>query len=81
MVVSGGWVQVPTCPRVAQRSISTIHGVTEDRLSGDTLRVGVLLDDSDAGRKKGAEISVEEVSPWLRSCKICLSRAFPSSLV
>lgn len=81
VVVPGGWVQVPSFPRLAQESISTIHGVTEDRLSGDTLRVGVLLDDSDAGRKKGAAISVEEVSPWLRSCKICRSKAFPSSLV
>lgn len=43
--------------------------------------MGVLLADNDAGRKKGAAISVDEVSPWLRSCKICRRRAFPSSLV
>lgn len=63
------------------RSISIVHGVTEDRLSGETRRVGVLLADNDAGRKKGAAISVDDVSPWLRSCRICRSRAFPSSLV
>lgn len=63
------------------RGASIAHGVTEDRLSGETRRVGVLLADSDAGRKKGVAISVEEVSPWLRSCKICRSSAFPSSLV
>lgn len=43
--------------------------------------MGVLLADNDAGRKKGAAISVDDDSPWLRSCKICRSRAFPSSLV
>lgn len=43
--------------------------------------MGVLLADNDAGRKKGEAISVDEVSPWLRSCKICRRRAFPSSLV
>lgn len=63
------------------RGISIVQGVTEDRLSGETRRVGVLLADNDAGRKKGAAISVDEVSPWLRSCKICRRRAFPSSLV
>lgn len=74
----------PTCNvtfNAQVRSISIVHGVTEDRLSGETRRVGVLLADNDAGRKKGAAISVDEVSPWLRSCKICRSRAFPSSLV
>lgn len=63
------------------RGTSIAHGVTEDRLSGETRRVGVLLADNDAGRKKGVAMSVEEASPWLRSCKICRSSAFPSSLV
>lgn len=52
-----------------------------DKFSGDTRRVGVLLADNDEGRKKGVVISVADVSPWLRSCKICRKRAFPSSLV
>jgi hypothetical protein len=57
------------------------YGVTDDKLSGETLRVGVLLADSDAGRKKGAGISVVGVSPWFRSCRICRSKALPSSRV
>lgn len=57
------------------------YGVTEDKLSGETLRVGVLLADSEAGRKKGAGISLVGVSPWFRSCRICRSKALPSSRV
>lgn len=45
------------------RSIRIVHGVTEDRLRGETRRVGVLLADKDAGRKKGAATSVDDVSP------------------
>lgn len=57
------------------------YGVTEDKLSGETLRVGVLLAESEAGRKKGADVSLLEVSPWFRSCRICRSKALPSSRV
>lgn len=57
------------------------YGVTEDRLSGETLRVGVLFADSEAGRKKVPGVSVLGVSPWFRSCRIWRSKALPSSRV
>lgn len=54
----------------------------EDRLSGETLRVGVLLADSEAGRKKGAGISVEESRLGSEAVRICLSKVYtPSSRV
>lgn len=57
------------------------YGVTEDRLSGETLRVGVLFADSEAGRKKVPGVSEVGVSPWFLSCRIWRSKALPSSRV
>ena len=55
------------------------YGVTEDRLSGETLRVGVLFADSEAGRKKVPGVSEVGVSPWFLSCGL-LAHHCPSAM-
>ena len=56
-----------------QRGGGESHGVKEDRLSGDTLLMGVLLSESETNS------SPDGVSVWSRTWEICLRRAFPSS--